>query len=372
MIAAAGSGKTTYLIHEALKIKDANVLITTYTEANKEEIEKKFIAQNGCVPRNVTIQTWFSFLLQHGVRPYQAVIDERLAEKRIGFFLTERPSGFRYTHNGQPIYWGEASVFPYYFTKDLKIYSDKISKFVVECNAKTHGEVISRIARIYPYIFIDEVQDLAGWELELIKLFFGASSKVLLVGDPRQVTYLTHHPKKYTKYKEGKIEDFIRGECKGNAYEIDIDTLNRTHRNNKEICDFSSKLFPEYVACEPCGCNNCRGYGETHQGIFLVKAADVVRYCQDHPSTILKEKMAEHPDWNFGKSKGLTFERVLIYPTKPIRDWIINNGSQLEFSSRCKFYVAVTRARHSVAIVYDYDNREFEGLKKWNPRPVEL
>ena len=39
IIAAAGSGKTTYLINEAMKFKDEKVLITTYTEANEEEIK---------------------------------------------------------------------------------------------------------------------------------------------------------------------------------------------------------------------------------------------------------------------------------------------------------------------------------------------
>ena len=34
IIAAAGSGKTTYLVREALKIKDENVLVTTFTDEN--------------------------------------------------------------------------------------------------------------------------------------------------------------------------------------------------------------------------------------------------------------------------------------------------------------------------------------------------
>lgn len=41
IIAAAGSGKTTYLVKEALELKDSRVLITTYTEANEAEIRKK-------------------------------------------------------------------------------------------------------------------------------------------------------------------------------------------------------------------------------------------------------------------------------------------------------------------------------------------
>ena len=41
IVAAAGSGKTTFLVEEALKIKDKNVLMTTFTEANEAEIKKK-------------------------------------------------------------------------------------------------------------------------------------------------------------------------------------------------------------------------------------------------------------------------------------------------------------------------------------------
>ena len=74
IIAAAGSGKTTFLIDNALHIEDSNVLITTYTEENEKEIRKKF---EGVIPNNIRIQTWFSFLLQHGVRPYQSKYDER-------------------------------------------------------------------------------------------------------------------------------------------------------------------------------------------------------------------------------------------------------------------------------------------------------
>ena len=74
IIAAAGSGKTTFLVEEALKQKEGKVLITTYTQANEAEIRKKIIEENhkknglACIPENVTVQSWFSFLLQHGVR----------------------------------------------------------------------------------------------------------------------------------------------------------------------------------------------------------------------------------------------------------------------------------------------------------------
>ena len=39
MIAAAGAGKTTFLVTEALKIHDKKVLITTFTDENVREIK---------------------------------------------------------------------------------------------------------------------------------------------------------------------------------------------------------------------------------------------------------------------------------------------------------------------------------------------
>ena len=67
----AGTGKTTYLIEEALKIKNKRVLITTYTINCRNEIESKIINKIGYIPNNIVIQTWFSFLLEHGIRPYK-------------------------------------------------------------------------------------------------------------------------------------------------------------------------------------------------------------------------------------------------------------------------------------------------------------
>ena len=71
IIASAGPGKTTYIVNQALKLNDSKVLITTYTNENLDQIEAFFIEAVGCIPANITVQSWFSFLLQEGVRPYQ-------------------------------------------------------------------------------------------------------------------------------------------------------------------------------------------------------------------------------------------------------------------------------------------------------------
>lgn len=369
IISAAGSGKTTLLIKEALSIEDANVLITTFTETNEKEIRDKILKKKKCIPSNITVQTWFSFLLQHCVRPYQGAMISDLFSKKIGFYLIEGKSGLRYydKKSGRPIYWGERDSNEFYFTKDLKIYSDKISKFAYECNKKVGNEVINRLTRIYPYILIDEVQDLAGWDLELLKLFFQSSSRILMVGDPRQSTYSTNDSSKHKQYRGGGISNFIADKCGKGICAIDTKTLNKSHRNNRQICEFSSKLYPEYAQCEPCDCQECRESIPDHQGVFLVKEADVKRYRERFNPIILRYNNSKSPDFNFGASKGLTFEKVLIYPTEKIKEYLKSGDLARIETIKAKFYVAITRARHSVGIVCDEDS-QLDGIKIYNKK----
>lgn len=362
VIAAAGSGKTTFLIKEAIKIQNQRVLITTYTEANELEIKKKFFELNGYIPENIHIQTWFSFLLQHGVKPYQSVILEGNVK---GLLLVNQKSGFHYKGKF-PVYYPDSKPEKYYFNDGMQIYSDKIAKFVFKANEVTEGLVIDRLSRIYPNIFIDEVQDLAGFDLELVKLILKSNSNLLMVGDPRQVTYHTHEEAKYKKYDDGNIEQFIIEQCKKEKIVIDKETLNTTYRNGKEICDFANRIYTEFTPC-----NYIEGDSTGHDGMFFIEPTDVDEYLKKYSAMQLRENISvkvnnNYKVMNFGESKGLSFDRVLIYPTKPMLDWILDHTKTLPSKSRSKFYVAITRARYSVAIVFENKkNISVEGIKKY-------
>jgi len=353
VIAAAGSGKTTYIINEASKAVHKSVLITTYTIANANEIRKKIIQVNGCMPPNIEIQTWFSVLIQHGIKPYQDVFFE---ERLKGMILVNEKSG-RKSFNSrirQYTYWGEKDFYQHYFTSDLKIYSDKLSKLVWRINDASGGLVINRLTDIYSSIFIDECQDLAGYDLDIIRTIAERTDSLHIVCDPRQVTYLTHLEAKYRKYREGLIEDFIREECAEIGFEIDSDTLANSFRSNQLICSLSNKLYPNLPEC-----NSNVTDTTVHDGVFLVDRSDVNGYLDEFipvqlrwnsRTALVKEGFRVY---NLGESKGMTFDRVLIFPTQPMLDWLVNHDSELKNSARARFYVGITRARYSVGIVCD-------------------
>lgn len=370
LIAAAGAGKTTYIVKEALK-SEKKVLITTFTTENETEIKKKIIKEKGFIPENIVVQTWFSFLLEYGVRPYQGCVDERMFEYEVkGLLLVSQKSGVKYSFQGKSVSFNEKEeFFKHYFTKDHKIFSDKIAKFVYRVCKKSKGAVIHRLEKIYSTVYIDEVQDLAGYDLEFIKILMESSSNIVLVGDPRQVTYYTHWETKNSNYRNGKIEQYLNERCpKKLKIKIDKETLNKSHRNNQQICDFSSLLYQNnFPKAEPCSCPECHSSQIDHQGIFLVRKTDVVKYLEKYASVQLtwdkrnKDYLNDKPFFNMGISKGKTFNRVLIFPTRDMAAWLSDSSNKLKDETKAKLYVAITRARYSVA--FALDDKEINNIK---------
>jgi DNA helicase-2/ATP-dependent DNA helicase PcrA len=366
-IAAAGSGKTKLIVDEVKKNEIDRILITTFTLANEKSIYEKLIkGNNGCVPLNVTIQTWFSFLVEHGVRPYRFWPD-----RVIGMKFVSSASGVKYTFKkGKkdiPVCWGEDENFlKYYFNSAMDVYSDKLAKLVFRCNEKSDGYVVKRLEQIYDHIYIDEVQDMAGWDLELIKLFMKSSIALTMVGDPRQTVYLTHHDRMNPEYKYGKIKNFVLDKCPKNSCPIDEETLKNSHRNTKAICELSSRLFQDLPVCI-----SDLSKTNAHMGIYFVLQKDVKEYyAHFKPMQLrwnkLRKLYVEAPCMTFGESKGLEFNHILIYPTEDMLKWLCGQKITFEGETRSKLYVALTRAFFSVGIVVKGDfKKTVNGISIW-------
>ena len=378
IIAAAGSGKTTSLVRNALS-QTKRVLITTFTNENELEIRNKFVKLNGYVPSNVTIQTWFSFLLQHGVKPFQTTYNKDLYNFHVsGVHFVNEQSGIKsYMRKGTkkfPIYYKEEdNFFKFYFDEKNKIFTDKLARFVCRSNEESNGKVIQRMSAIFPYIYIDEVQDLAGYDLEILKVLFQSASTIICVGDPRQATFYTHWEKKHSKYKNGKIKQFVESECKKERVIIDTTSLNNSHRNNKAICDFSSILYSDMPVSSPCNCKDCHPNCINHQGIYLIDQDNRDEYIQMFSPIQLRHHKKvgvsdASPCCNFGNSKGKSFDRVLIYPTGTIKAWLKNRNLELKETTKAKLYVAITRARYSVAFVLSKEDcSAISDIPIWQP-----
>lgn len=356
MIAGAGTGKTTFLIEEALK-SDKKVLITTYTINCKNEIIEKIVDKNGFIPSNITVQTWFSLLLQHGIKPYKRALEIKHVK---GINMVPGRSGYRFTARGVPVYWGEKNFYQYYFDKKGDLYTDKLSKLVTRLDDATDNRVISRIAAIYDKILVDEVQDMAGYDLDILKRLMKTDSKIIMVGDPRQSIYNTHFDSKYKKYSNGNIDNFFKEECEDIEYKIDNDSLNKCYRCHKDIILFVNNFYSEYPPME---------YSEiianNHQGVFLITPDRVEEYIKQYnPIQIIYNAKTNtsslSPTITMGKSKGATYRRVLLYPTSEFKKYIMTGKANFNEETKNKLYVGMTRPIDSLTFVVDKEENFFD------------
>jgi len=346
IIACAGSGKTTYIVEEALKLKKQKVLVTTYTNENLDQIKAFFVEKTGCVPANITVQSWFSFLLQEGVRPYQNHMTER---GRIGsiFFIENAKDSHKLRNKLRYIAESDDG---HYLTKKNYIYDDKVSKFICKCNEQSKGLVIKRLENIYSSIFIDELQDFAGYDLDLLEVLFNSKINIAAVGDPRQATYSTNKASKNKQYSRSNIFSWLKEVESKN--EIIIEEQNESQRCNQYICDFADKLFPDLPPTV--SKNKCL---TGHDGIFYLQNNEVNDYISTYNNPVIlrysiKTNTLGFPAINIGVSKGRTYERVLIFPTQPMLEYL-KTGDPSKAGDRSKLYVAVTRAKYSAAFVVD-------------------
>jgi len=339
IIACAGSGKTTRLVSESLENRDRRIAIITYTNNNTREISERFGKRNSGVPKHVDVMTWFGFLLRECARPYQR---SKYAEKRIESLLFVNQQSARYVK--------EADTGRYYFANGELIYSDKIAKFVVECEEKSARSVTKRLAQIYTDVFIDEFQDLAGWDLEVVRVFLQSGIRVTLVGDPRQHIYSTNPTSKNRHYLGTKVMELVEQWMRTGL--CSVKCMSDTHRCNGAICDFSNALWPgmDEMTAVP-------NRVTEHDGVFLVGEKHMAEYMRRFNPQVLRygrrTNTYGYEALNFGLAKGLQFERVLIVPTSAIRQYLQSGELNHIEKSREKLYVAVTRARHSVAFVYE-------------------
>ena len=164
IISAAGGGKTTRIVRDALECSDERSILLTYTDNNIGESKKRFYELNSSIPDHVEISSWYTFLLREMARPYQnTLFDGRIA----GIFWVE----------GRSETFADATkIDRYYFHGSRRIYSDKLARFVCECDKASSGAVIKRLEQRFERLCIDEIQDMAGWDIEIIELLLKSRS----------------------------------------------------------------------------------------------------------------------------------------------------------------------------------------------------
>jgi superfamily I DNA/RNA helicase len=284
------------------------------------------------------VLSWFGLLMNQAARPYQSAITGRID---YGRSLNFKPNPNRYATKERPL--------GYYFDSNGDFYRNVLADFVVEADRRSGGRVIRRLGRLYDAIYVDELQDLAGSDLHFLRLLFASAIQVTLVGDPRQGTYTTNQSNTNKRYRREGIAKWLDDRVADRTCVLEERT--ESWRCNQQICDWADALYPDMP--RTVSRNDAR---TGHDEVVYLAREDVEPYTEKFQPRVLRwSRTADTqglPAMNFGMSKGSTFDRVLIFPTKPITEYLITKDVS-KLKARAHLYVAVTRAKHSVAFVVD-------------------
>ncbi|OPF71576.1 DNA helicase II [Streptomyces antioxidans] len=334
IIAAAGSRKTQHIIDQVLGDPTKRVLVTTYTNENLNQIVNRLSAGTGLLPSHVTVMGWFTFLMNQCARPYQSYVLNDIGVMGGLNFLGQRS---RFARKDNPT--------RYYLDSSRAVYRNEVAALADEANRRSGGKVVDRLAGMYDHIYVDEIQDMAGYDLELLDALLKSPIGLTMVGDPRQATFSTNTAQKNKQYKGSRIVDWFSERTNVCV----IDSRVESYRCGQGICDFADDLYPELPRTISMN-NEITG----HDGIFRIKRSEVQEYMEKYSPTVLRWDRLTNTlgldAMNMGASKGSTYDRVLIFPTTPM----INYYSARDFNQlkeRAKFYVAVTRAKYSTTFV---------------------
>jgi hypothetical protein len=295
------------------------------------------------IPAHITTTTWFQFLIHQGARPFQSSVTGKIDHIRSLNFHGERS---RFARRNKPL--------TYYFDRNDDMYRDGVADFVCRADDASDGAVILRLEAMYDHVYIDEFQDLVGYDLDLVDKLFSSRLRVTVVGDPRQHTFATNNGSRNKKYRGAGIMAWFLERQASCVLEMRAESW----RCHQLICDWSDRLYPDMPA------TTSRNLTETgHDGIFKIVAEDVPAYVAKYGPQVLRDRVTtptlDLPALNIGVSKGSTYDRVLIFPTQPMLKYL-KTADQSALKAPDRLYVAVTRARHSVAFVVKTGESDFK------------
>jgi DNA helicase II / ATP-dependent DNA helicase PcrA len=350
-LAVAGGRKTQSIVDRCVAApKGRQILALTYTQNNQQELVSR-LARLRPFAAHVEVQGWFSFLLAHWVRPY-------LPARWPGRHLC----GLNFDGDPGRFATGEKR----FLDADGRAYKLHLAQLALETYQASSGAVLDRLGRIYHEVHVDEVQDLNGYDLEVLAELMTSTIDLNLVGDVRQALILTNvRDPKNKQYKGTNIKRWFDEHERRCNLEIVHQAI--TWRSNQLIADFADSIFDESWGFSRTVSQNIDVTG--HDGMFAVSPEHVDEYVARYRPLCLRYnanccKSLDLPFMNIRIAKGLSWDRVLIGPTVGMIDFLWK-GKALDETPSCLLYVAVTRARFSVAFVADNPARL--GVTVWTP-----
>lgn len=383
-IAGAGSGKTHKIISDAVEIINGGgrVLVVTYTTNNQAELRARFVELNeGEASENFVVKGLFQFFLEDMIRPYQTVLFPGRIDRHhftehnphyvSGVFVDGRPVPIKGRAEKLP----SGAINPLHYLTPCKTmaYSGYLGKLAALVAKLSQDAPAERISLVYQKIFFDEVQDLVGYDYDVIKSISKyMPDGICCVGDFRQTIYSTTFGHKAPLTPEAKIEYFLQ------RLKFVEQTIPTNQRCIQEICDLSDTINPGIYGKTISTVKDVPAEMSLHLGCFVVRQSQVADYLAAFQPQVLRWNATVgtgylQPNlvcYNFGACKGLGFDRVLVIPAEKQLKFLAGDAGAFAKDktgeARNKLYVAITRARYSLAFLVEDKKVKTLALPVWS------
>jgi hypothetical protein len=338
ILAVAGSGKTTYLVKRIPK--DGRSLIITYTNSNILNLHGNIINTFGEFPDNIRLSTYYSFLYSFCIQPF---LMQEYGLK--GLTYKSNAPMYEKTYNNTR-----------YLTKNNRLYHNRAAKFI-EIKG-LHENIRKRLEKYYQYFYIDEIQDFAGHDFELLEKISESNINILCVGDFYQHTFDTSRDgnvkqslhSDYKKYKE---------KFRNMGFDVDEKTLIKSYRCTPQICDFIRNNLKINIESHKTNKSEIKYIDDKTRVKKIMEDDNIIKlFRQKHYSYRCKSR-----NWGDCKGENQYNDICVVLNPKTLEYYTGNKLDKLENGTLNKLYVAISRAHGNV---YFISEEEIQNYKKTN------
>ena len=333
ILAVAGSGKTTHIVNQ-LNLEKRSLVIT-YTNNNFRNLRENILCKFGHFPSNIKLMTYFSFLYSFCYRPFLSL---KLKAKGINY--ERNPNRF-----ASQFIKGTSQINKSYFVDQCaRLYGNRIAKLLEIQDV--FPDINLRLTKYFDNLFIDEVQDFAGHDFNLLRSIALTEIDMIFVGDFYQHTYDTSRDGNVNGSLHDDFDKYVNFFIQI-GFAIDEESLKNSYRCSSSVC----KFIRDHLGIE------IYSNRTDDTQIFILddqEQADI--FYQD--DRIVKLFYREHLKYdclsrNWGESKGENkyYDVCVVLNQNTAEQFKANKLHKLPHQTKNKLYVACSRANNNLYFV---------------------
>jgi DNA helicase-2/ATP-dependent DNA helicase PcrA len=333
VFAVAGSGKTSLIVNTLEETSRA--LIVTYTVRNTHNLKTRIAAKFGHIPKGIRIYTYYNFLYGFCFRP---ILGHQIRTKGITW---NTPPKFAKKDNIR--FWADSNS---------RLYGNRISRLLDA--TEVVPELLERLEKYADHILIDEVQDFAGNDFNLLRKFNSANITLTLVGDYYQHTFDTSRDGNINSSLHKEYQNYL-DKFEGAGYKIDLDTLSSSYRCSPSLCKFVTEKLGIAIT----------SHRDDETEVMLIECPEQAKsiFCDDDVVKLFYNSSEKYPgnSQNWGAVKGEDNYNDVCVVLNPNSLGHFKRGTlhTLAPTSKNKLYVACTRAKRHLYFVSDKLYKDF-------------